>query len=98
MNVKPGDLAVIIECNDAPENVGLFVEVIAADSPESRFTLLVKDQIWICRAKGHIRYTDIFGQAILMREGPIPDFALRPIRPEPMGTSTETERNLEVIA
>jgi hypothetical protein len=99
MNCRPGDMAVIVECRDAPENIGLFVEVIAADSPEnSPLTLLVNDQIWICRAKGLIRYSNILGQTIFLREGPIPDFALRPIRPPAPETDVNTTNEFEVTA
>ena len=29
MNCKPGDLAVVVRCDDAPHEVGLIVEVVA---------------------------------------------------------------------
>lgn len=98
MNCKPGDLAVVLY-SDIPENVGLFVDVIEADDPNKHGIALLHDgQVWICRARGVIKYRNIFGEACQLKEGPIPDEVLKPIRPQPMGTKTETKQDLEVTA
>lgn len=98
MNCKPGDLAVVMY-SDIPENVGLFVDVLEADDPNKHgIGLLHPGHVWLCRARGAITYRNIFGEMCILKEGPIPDEVLKPIRPEPMGTKTETESNLEVTA
>ena len=92
---KPGDLAVVLY-SDIPENVGLFVDVIEADDPNKHGIALLHDgQVWICRARGAITYRNIFGEVCILKEGPIPDEVLKPIRPDPIGADTETEKELE---
>lgn len=96
MNCKPGDLAVVVD-SDIGENVGMFVDVIEAYRPTADGIVLLADgRVWLCRARGRIVYRNIFGEAAIAREGPIPDAVLRPIRPEPMSSNTETQKNLEV--
>lgn len=56
------------------------------------------EKVWICRARGVITYRNILGQIAILKEGPIPDEVLKPIRPEPISTDTETEKELEVTA
>lgn len=100
MNCKPGDLAIVI-ASDIPENIGLFVDVIEADDPDKhRFgiALLNVGQVWQCRARGQITYRDLFGRMAVATEGPIPDSALRPIRPPEQDTNVNTEKELEVTA
>lgn len=98
MNCKPGDLAVVLY-SDIPENIGLFVDVIEADDPSKHdMSLLHPGQIWQCRARGVIRYRNIFGEYIAIGEGPIPDEVLKPIRPPAQDTDTTTKENLEVTA
>lgn len=98
MNCEPGDLAVVLY-SDIPENVGLFVDVIEADDPNKHGIGLLHDgHVWSCRARGVITYRNIFGQLAILKEGPIPDEVLKPIRPEPIGADTTTQKELEVTA
>jgi hypothetical protein len=92
MNVKPGDLAVII-ASDTPENIGLFVDVLEADDRgKTGITLMHGGQVWICRAKGLITYRNILGQVCHLIEGPIPDDVLKPIRPPAPDTKVSRVR------
>lgn len=82
MNCNKGDLAVVVS-SVWETNIGLFVEVIGPWSPGQCGVddLLDSGPIWHCKAKGKIRYESVFGHAVYMDEGPIPDHSLRPIRP-----------------
>lgn len=98
MNVKPGDLAVIVN-SVIPANLGLFVTVIKAyDERTAGIQVVDQGPLWHCQAKGVITYENIYGQRVTTTDGPIPDECLRPIRPEPEGYETETKKNLEVTA
>lgn len=78
MNCIPGDLAVVVD-SSISDNVGLFVTVI---EPYSGPLILVESStVWRCKAKGSIAYRNIAGQVFELSDGPVPDWALRPIRP-----------------
>lgn len=82
MQCKEGDLAVIVRSANN-ENIGLFVDVVAAWSPRpgDQITFIPDVDLWLCRAKGTLTYTSIDGRTLKVKEGPIPDAVLRPIRP-----------------
>lgn len=81
MKCEPGDIAVIINGGDFPENVGAFVTVIEASA---KFP-----GQWIVKPRHKLRCS-FFG---LMQEsaayGAIPDFALQPIRGLPVSETTK---------
>lgn len=81
MNCKSGDLALVVASANE-ENIGLFVEVV---EPYCGPIMLTENgRIWLCKAKGVIAYTNLFGGRFSVQEGPIPDWALRPLRlPDP---------------
>lgn len=82
MNCNKGDLAVVVS-SAWESNIGLFVEVTGPWSPGQGGVdeMLDKGHLWHCKAKGDIRYESVFGRVVYLREGPIPDHSLRPIRP-----------------
>lgn len=96
MNCKPGDLAFIIKSN-APENLGLFVDVIrpfngVIDAPYPGSEV---GPLWLCRARGAICYTSTIGDMKLYeREGYIPDNKLHPVR----GLRAGNSRDAKVLA
>lgn len=97
MNCKPGDLAVVVTAGDGG-NIGLFVTVLENARADHEVQLTEPGQVWHCEAKGKIKYVDIFGRIGLFADGPIPDECLRPIRPSPINTETETKQETEVTA
>ena len=82
MRCQPGDFAVVVRSVN-PENVGLFVDVIGPWSPKEGegISFLQAEGMWLCRAKGLLKYTSIDGRTVRLHEGPVPDSVLRPIRP-----------------
>ena len=99
MNVKPGDLAVIVKSQNS-QNIGLFVEVVEpfVNGKHGPWHLIGFPPSWVCIAKGNILYTNMLGEQIVTREGPIPDECLRPIRPPGQDTTTNTTKKLETVA
>ena len=97
MNCKPGDLAFIIKSN-APENLGLFVDVIrpfngVIDAPYPGGDV---GPLWLCRARGAICYTSFSGDSKRYeREGYIPDNKLHPVRGLRSDNSSDTEELAE---
>lgn len=96
MNCNKGDLAVVVK-SASEENIGLFVEVVGAWEPGQGGVDQVLDlgHLWLCKAKGNIRYLSVHGREALLSEGPIPDGCLRPIRPGRTGDSKKSVREID---
>jgi hypothetical protein len=82
MNCQPGDLAISIS-TELPENLGRIVRVVRRyeNTPEWNYGTRLAwwcecsdEMVWYFHARGEYRFA---------KEGPIPDDALRPIRPAP---------------
>lgn len=99
MNVKPGDLAVIVKSQNT-ENIGLFVEVVEPfrNGMYGPWHLIGDPPAWVCKAKGQIVFTNILGERLVVSEGAIPDECLHPIRPGAPDAKINTEKELEVTA
>lgn len=81
MNCKPGDLAVIV-CSVNNENIGLFVDVLGVYEPRPGDpTFVGARDLWLCQARGQLKYTSTAGKLMVVKSGPVPDAVLRPIRP-----------------
>lgn len=89
MRCKPGDLAVIVQC-DYAENIGRLVSVVR------RAVCPAEWGEWICQSEGtpmaaqDCEYRDVFEQ-----EAIVPDAWLRPIRPGDTADSTESMKEKE---
>lgn len=97
MNCNKGDLAVVVK-SASEENIGLFVEVVGAWEPGQGGVDQVLDpgHLWLCKAKGNIRYVSVCGREALLSEGPIPDGCLRPIRPGQTGCDENVIREIDM--
>lgn len=92
MNCQPGDLAVIV-CSVNAENLGLFVDVVGPYVPrEGDPVFILVESMWLCRARGRLKYRSISGELMEIKSGPVPDAVLRPIRPPNM----EVDRNVKL--
>jgi len=99
MNCRPGDLAVIVPCDDDKPcdlpNIGLIVHVDEAALP------LEDGPRWWCHLSGQAKAQCVFdnGGKIFLTKFTFPDRALRPIRGEPHADrsteTTETRRTEE---
>lgn len=96
MKCQPGDLAFVIQ-STIPENIGLLVEVIEPYRNE-RVQLLEEGFQWRCKAKGRISYTNVSGQRLELVDGPIPDWALQPIRPPKIAKKCDAKKQQPVLA
>lgn len=81
MNCKPNDLAVIVACPEAPQNIGAIVEVIRRSEPcpcgcTERFVC------WIVKARGRklAGFGGYFNELSYTDESNVQDAYLRPIR------------------
>ena len=95
MNCKSGDLAVIVE-SEVEDNIGLFVDVIEPYC--GPVELLESGAVWRCKAKGVIGYRNLRGERFDLADGPIPDRALRPIRPRKTTRNDEAQQQHSVFA
>lgn len=87
MNCIPGDLAVILETCDLPENVGVFVTVRRAEG--FMFDPIRKKPAFVWHVtSAHHALTDSTGRKV--SAGIIRDEVLQPIRPPKPGQSTKT--------
>jgi hypothetical protein len=96
MNCNKGDLAVVV--SSAREgNIGLFVEVVQLWRPGDCGIddMLDAGVLWLCKAKGQIRYESLAGDVVFLDEGPIPDHSLRPIRPGQIGCGKKVIRGID---
>lgn len=92
MNCQSGDLAVIV-CSVNAENLGLFVDVVGPYVPrEGDPVFILAEPMWLCRARGRLKYRSTSGKLMIIKCGPVPDAVLRPIRPP----SIEVDRNVKL--
>jgi hypothetical protein len=96
MNCTKGDLAVVVSSR-SELNIGLFVEVVRLWRPGDCGIDDVLDAgvLWLCKAKGQIRYESLAGEVVFLEEGPIPDHSLRPIRPGQSESDKEVIREID---
>jgi hypothetical protein len=80
MNCRPGDLAIIVTCPEAPENVGAIVEVICA-SERCPCGCTDGRTVWFVRTRGRelLGYTT-FNLPVYASESNVADAYMRPIR------------------
>lgn len=90
MNCQPGDLAICIN-SEQPENLGRIVRVMRRHENTTEWNYGTRaawwcecsdDMVWYFRTRGEYRFA---------KEGPVPDDALRPIRPAPPVTTDERD-------
>ena len=75
---KPGDLAVVINA-DLPSNLGSIVRVIETHDGSSPIRFDFEGKVWWVSCEHPMTWT-LNGKTYRMKEGPVPDGRLQPIR------------------
>ena len=88
MNVKPGDLAIIIRSRFAPENIGRIVQIVRRRDAETENT---GEPQWLVRSERTLveRWAD--GHVLLVLERFYLDVCLRPISGVPVNDEVTDE-------
>lgn len=106
MNVKPGDLAIVVSARTTPEMVGRIVKVERAVfdgeiiNDRRRLRVTSGGPSWLCSAPAAhpLPQRDLCNNLFWARERAIADRLLRPISGLPMDEPTETEKPIEELA
>ena len=81
---QPGDLAVVIDA-DIPGNLGAIVRVIETHDGSGPIRFDFEGKVWWVRCEHPMTWMS-GGRTYSMKEGPVPDGRLQPIRGELPGT------------
>ena len=83
---KPGDLAVVVDAFNA-NNIGTIVLIVAPHDGTGELVYRTDQPVWLVSSYRHMTWT-IKDQIFLLKEGPVPDSQLQPIRGVPNDEQT----------